>query len=77
MNQSCDVNKLKNNLKLDDYVLISKDFDNNLKTKKLNFEGFFEKKGVITRILMNKTIEVDVQGKKIILKSNQVKKINN
>jgi transposase InsO family protein len=69
-----DVHTPKKRFDVGEAVLVAEDFDNNTKTKRPKFSGFFKSIGQILEVRNNNSLRIAVDGKERIVRTNQVKK---
>lgn len=77
--EKIEVKNLKKNDKISekDLVLLKKDFDNNVKTKKLKLESFNEGPFLVSKKINDYTYELELEeGKKKVVNISQIKKFN-
>lgn len=76
MDRNSLVHLSKYTIEIGDKVLISKDFDKNIKTKKLKLSSFFSNISVVRELLSNDRIKVrNYEGKDEIIHLSRVKKV--
>ncbi|KAF9761140.1 hypothetical protein NGRA_2832, partial [Nosema granulosis] len=75
MNKHASVHNSIYDFNVGDKVIVAKNFDNNIKTKKLKLSSFYTDEVIITEILSNNRVKIKDNNKEEIIMMSKIKKV--